>query len=261
MQLKKYFYQFIYSIINQEPSSDIYIIYAPSYRKSNGIKTLYKLYDMLNELGHKTYIYCKEKHKGNYHYLYTIKKHHRENAIIIYPESIKGNPLSFKNVVRWILYYPGYFGGNTVIDDNELVFTWQKEYYDAPVLQVPSIDKAVFYNDPAIKKDLICYFVYKGNYFAEIPQIKDAYRIDQNTPKDRNELIKILHRTHTLYSFDSHSILNDEALSCGAKVYLVTPEGLSEYTQIHDISYDESIKLIKNFIEISQKRFYKHGPC
>ncbi len=254
--LKKFFYIFLYSFINQEKKSNIYIIYAPPYGKSNGIKALYTLHDILNKLGYKTYIYCKGKHRGNYNYLYKIKKYHKENAIIIYPESIKDNPLDFKNVVRWILYFPGYFGGNTVFNNNELIFSWNKEYYDATKLQVPSIDNTIFYNDPTIKKDLTCYFVYKGNFFKEIPQIKNAYRIDQNTPKDRNELINILHRTNTLYSFDSYSTLNDEALSCGAKVYIVTPEGLADYTKINDIDYDESIKLVKNFIETSQKRFY-----
>ncbi len=232
-----------------------YIIWAPEYDHSNGIRALYTLCNELQKKGYDAYMWVNGKHLPQFKYVDKITKKLRENAIVVYPEVVSGNPLNIRNVVRWVLYKPGVIGGDTSYASNEIIFSWLKEYYNAPLLQVLHLNHELFYEDPSVKKDIDSYFVYKGGQCRSFPELNHAVKITYNWPEKREDLVNLLRRTKTLYSFDLHSALNDEALLCGAKVKLVTQDGFINHESIEEISQKEFNEQLDNFIRITQNYY------
>ncbi len=208
-----------------------YIIYAPSYTKSNGIRVLYALAEILQTQGFDVFMYAlASREKSNLRFISSVTRDMRKNDIVIYPEIVPGNPLSFQNVVRYVLYFPGKLGGDSRYDAYEQIFTFDKRYYaNAPVLTINNIDSSLFHVDPSVTKDRDCYFVYKGGKWKEVDELKNLQQINMQEPASRAELARLLQRTKTLYSYDHFSLLLDEAVACGCTVKLITQDGFADY--------------------------------
>jgi hypothetical protein len=149
-----------------------------------------------------------------------------------------------------VLYYPGVLGGTPAYHPSETVFTWARQYHDAPVLSVPSIDTSLFF-DPGLPKTQDCYFVHKGGKWRDLEEVEGLMEINMDFPKTREQLAEILKTTGTLYSFDPHSALNDEAKVCGANVRLVTPDGHVGFER-EDEDLDLFGRQLDFFIEATQ---------
>lgn len=236
-----------------------YVIWTFSLQASNGLRVLHFLADNLRNAGYNVYLYSSEPYSDGYQYVDKITNNLRNNAIVIYPEIVLGNPLRFKNVVRYVLYYPGLNGGNECYHNSEQIFAFLPQFYPSvPVLTVPYLDKTLFYNDGK-DKDIDCYFVNKGGKFREVEEIKGATEITMNSPSTREELAMLLRRTKTLYSFDDCSAILDEALVCGAIVKIITEDGLKDYISQSLESIKSFPQQFENFISATQKANYS-GP-
>lgn len=235
-----------------------YIIWAPEYMHSNGVRCLYRLAEVLEERGYQAYIYTYYPKKHNkIKYIRCITQENRKNDIVVYPEIVVGNPLGFQNVVRWILYYPGKLGGEAQYDAYELPFTFNRIYSaQGDVFYLQTLDHKLFYRDATIK-DEECYFVYKKGRWKDVPEFEGMTEINMRYPSTRKELAALLRRTKTLYSYDDCSQLLDEALLCGCDVKLVRENGFESYQPaIPLISENEALE---NFIQKTQQMHYR-GP-
>lgn len=228
-----------------------YIIYAPGYSKSSGARALYMLHDRLRAKGYEAYIFCLGTRVGDYHYIENLSGDMKKNDIVIYPEIIMGNPLQFAHVVRWVLFFPGVNGGAKSYHPGEMAFVWNKLYYDAPELAMPCVDASLFF-DAGLQKTQDCYYVHKGGKWRYIEEIEGLLEINMDFPKTREQLARLLQTTGTLYSFDGHSALNDEAWFCGAKVKLVTADGLIDFESQASRDMDFYDRQLDFFIEASQ---------
>ena len=231
-----------------------YIIVSPKYSKSNGVRTLYRLADALKMRGYNVYMFSPMTEGLNYNFIAEITKEMQENAIVIYPELIYGNPLNFKNVVRYVLYYPGVNGGDSQYDSREYIVSFDPVYYpDVDVLSIPGLDKTLFYEDTSVKKDIDCYFVYKGGKWRNIEEFNNMVEINCNYPENRTELADLLRKTKILYSYDEHTLLLDEAIACGCEVKIVRENCFEDY---NGEKYKELFKnyesQLENFILVSQ---------
>lgn len=203
-----------------------YIIWVPPFSKSAGVRALYKLADELIKLNFTVFLFCKSPNKLNYSYITKKEiKSLRKMAIVIYPEIVKGNPLKIEKVVRWILYFPGKLGGNKNYSRKEKIFTWDPLYYSAPVLNVSLIDHFLFYNDESILKTETVCFSHKNKLNSCPAFLKNCIQINMTYPTTREKLAELLRRTQILYSFDTNSLLLDEASICGANVKVITEKG------------------------------------
>lgn len=229
-----------------------YIIYAPAYSKNNGVRALYRLHDQLRTQGCEAYIFCLGEHIGDYHYLEKISSHMRGNDIVVYPEITVGNPLQFKRVVRWVLFYPGENGGTRTYHSSEMIFTWIPNYYAAPELRFPMLDSSLFF-DANRPKTQDCYFIHKGGKWKDIKEIDGLLEINMQFPPMRKHLAELLQTTGTLYSFDRHSILNLEAKVCGARVRMVTDDGFFDY---EDPGEDPAVfdRQLISFIDLTKNK-------
>ena len=229
-----------------------YIICISGLTRSNGVKAMYNLANILSNYGYESYIYPGGAVKSDkYNYLDCITRDMEKNDIIIYPEVVKNNPCRFRNVVRYILYYPGILGGNKSYYKTEMIFTWDKKYYNADVLYQSGLDRKKFVN--LHKKRIVnCVFVHKGGRWKKIPELDNLIEINMDYPKTKNELIELLNQTNILYSFDKDSVLNEEALLCGVNVKIVTNDGFEDYISKESFNSDIFNEQVRNFINKTQ---------
>ena len=229
-----------------------YIIVAPKYSKSNGVRTLYRLAEELENKGYNVYVFAPKTKDVNCKFISQVTEKMRKQAIVIYPEIIWGNPLQFNNVVRYILYYPGKLGGTKEYNKNELLVTYSKKYYsNAGEMYFPCLDAKLFYKDDTLK-DLDCYFVYKKGKWKEVKEFEYMIEINSSYPETREKLAQLLRKTKTLYSYDDCSLLLDEAYACGCNVKIITETGFVDYVSNYEETYKDYEKLLDNFIKCSQ---------
>ncbi len=215
-----------------------YLIFAPEYQhNSAGVRALYRLQDELRNRGYAAKI---------------VQKGFASNDdIVVYPEIISGNPLGGKTVARWVLNYPGLLGGQKEYDEREIIFTWDKKYYDAPVLAVPVIED-FFKNDGLPRKDG-CFWVGKGGNIPRIPETEGLIEITYEWPKTREALAILLNSVKTFYTYDNNTMLISEAKACGCKV-VVIGENV-------EVDYNEHIKScekqVDDFILLTQEAAQK----
>lgn len=166
-----------------------------------------------------------------------------DNVITIYPEVISGNPFNAKNVVRYVLYYPGWHAGDKQYSNNELIITYNNEYvkdtkYDnAFVLTVlnPKLNIMRNYNKKRNKIGLLVRkckdFDYKMNllnqykHLLKLPVISIDDEINKCT--DIRNLSKIYNTISLFISFDPHTYHSTMAALCGCTSVVIPSKEIS----------------------------------
>ena len=232
-----------------------YMICTPPFCKSNGVRVLHLLYKQLEKRGMDVYLYCPVQNQPDYKYIeYDMQLDYlKEEGIVIYPEVVSGNPLNFKRVVRYVLYYPGKLGGDKEYDKGEMIFTHDRMFtLLGDVLTVPYVDTTLFYDDKRPKTQ-DCYFVYKGGKWRDAPETRGLTEINMSWPEKREELAELLRSTGTLYSYDDCTSLLEEAALCGCKPKIITETGTRDYIPTYPHVLTDFEKQMDRFIEVTQK--------
>lgn len=211
--------------------SRAYLIWVPPLSGSAGIRGLYKLAESLREHGQSVKLWSwGDIRQPGFDYAERLTPQMQENDVVVYPEIVTGNPLQIRNVVRWVLFFPGKLGGESCYHPSEKIFTWSEEYYPGvPKLTVDIIDRKLFF-DAGLPRTQDCTFVHKKDKWKEIPELDGLTEITMQWPETREELARLLQTTKTLYSWDGYSALNDEAYCCGAEVKIITEEGFRDFS-------------------------------
>jgi hypothetical protein len=167
----------------------------------------------------------------------------QDDVITIYPEVISGNPFNAKNVVRYVLYYPGWHAGDKQYSDDELIITYTNEYvkdtkYDnAFVLTVlnPKLNIMKNYDKKRNKIGLLVRkckdFEYKMNLLNEYKHLLKlpVISIDDEINKcsDLRDLIKIYNTITLFISFDPHTYHSTMAAFCGCTSVVIPSKEIS----------------------------------
>ena len=222
----------------------LYVILAPNYVSySAGVYCLYKLCHDLNEKGYPTAMYGTEITPPHLNTPLIISKKiinrlkNKNNTWVIYPETIPGNPLGFKNVARWVLNRPGLLGGDKVYDSGEKIFVYSNVY--APYVQnkihgklfMTTFDHSLFYppkkEDSERERHLACYYVGKSTFKTGYFNLAETFEITRAIPA-KKELGKIFRTAKVLYCFDNSTALTYEAIACGCPVQII-PDGTQKW--------------------------------
>ena len=149
------------------------------------------------------------------------------NPIIIYSETIPGNPLGANFVVRYLMNYSGALGGLEDFHEDEYVLAFSKniasEYgiknsvEEPPVLFIPPIDPREFLKTEK-KGDYQASYAGKYRSFIGKPPkvgLKRNIEIFRDGPKmqSREQLKEILSNASVVYSFENSSIVTESILS------------------------------------------------
>jgi hypothetical protein len=211
--------------------------------KCGGITVQFELCKLLCELG------MNAKIKSNFHIKNHICNNYYnnefpidENVVAIYGETIKGNPLNAKNVIRWILAPLGfYFNYDTVNTwgKSDLVYYFNSEpkFYDNPE-KLGSIYKFLncFYINPYAKQTNfekrtgICYTIrkahqiHKGGFKMVHPS--NSFEI----PGNYNQLrcIEVFNKYEWFMCYDSLTFYIIIAALCGCIPVVYKVDGLSK---------------------------------
>lgn len=172
----------------------------------------------------------------------------------IYPEVISGNPFNAKNVVRWVLYYPGVLGGDREYDDSEVVMTYHDtfvqgtKYEGAPLLHIRDSQVNVF-SDLGIERKIDGILVKKGQ--ATFEQRKQKYVIpyvdgllnvivlDNELQRiaDMQQLNLLYNRIRYFISFDCETYHSVMAAMAGCTSIIVPQDGMTKEHLIDDWKY------------------------
>jgi hypothetical protein len=167
----------------------------------------------------------------------------QDDVITIYPEVISGNPFNAKNVVRYVLYYPGWHAGDKQYSDDELIITYNNEYVkdtkyeNAFVLTVlnPKLNIMKNYYKKRNKIGLLVRkckdFEYKMNllnkykHLLKLPIISIDDEINKCT--DLRNLSKIYNTISLFISFDPHTYHSIMAALCGCTSVVIPSKEIS----------------------------------
>lgn len=239
-----------------------FIIFTPSYcEDSGGIIVLHKLCHLLNEIGCHAYL-CPDRVninpgiKNKIDNYFRIKKYRtlqeyntpivtpeifHEDFVAVYSETVEGNPLGSKNVVRWLLHKPGFHTGVVDYGPDELMFVFDENCiepgYDIDpqnTLSLLSIHGA-YNNDGSHPRSGSCYMMRKGAGRALAHNTQNSTKIDG---LDHLETAEIFKKTTHFYSYDEFTLYSQYAALCGC-VSIVIPETFNsreEWVAKHPIS-------------------------
>jgi hypothetical protein len=154
--------------------------------------------------------------------------------IVIYPETVYGNPLLAAHVVRWFLHHPGYFSGSVGINRDELhvrYSDWQRlpqiegcHSYPGNLrpFKVPAC-----YGPPApdTPREGTAYCLRKGAGRRIVHDLEGSVLID---PLHHAQTAEVFRRVKTFISYDLHTTYSGLAVLCGADSVVVPDPTLTE---------------------------------
>jgi hypothetical protein len=227
------------TIYGQE--SHPYFIYAPRWINSSaGIKALHFLCHSINIAGHKAYLVLTEApHQGepriNPHLSTPILTQEISDAyfraginpVLIYSETIPGNPLGGNFIVRYLMNYAGALGGTKSFDEDEYILAFSKkiaEQYastnkteEPMVLFLPPIDPREFTKQTEKKPYQVVYAGKYRSFIGKPPKVGTLPTVEifRDGPRmqTRKQVKEILRNATVVYSFENSSIVTEAILS------------------------------------------------
>lgn len=238
-----------------------FVIVTPGYDdNAGGIVVLHQLCDRLNHLGHEAYLWPLYKpvlsftnpFKTLYLFFryfrktlkYGFKKNPKlntltasyrdlENAIIVYPEVIVGNPLRAKYVVRWLLHKPGYNNGGKIdFGANDLFFYYDKAFDDSRYNKHPENHLHIISQRSDVYKITnhdtrhgTCYLLRKGYKREIVHDTTDSRLIDSLSHEDT---ARIFNEAEYCISYDTYTMYNVYAAMCGCIPVVIPEKGITK---------------------------------
>lgn len=229
------------------------LIFTPSYNEnSGGIVVLHYLCHLLNSLGFESYLVKSVETqlfdvkkpiisifriiREYYRYITKLKTNKSFNTpvlnirklnlndfIVVYYEQVLGNPLKAKNVMRYMLHYPGYHTGVAFFGFNEYHVLWEKvtNVMDFPHCERQKFPMKVTYMLDDIynknnslnvnERNITCYMVRKGKGKTFIHN-KDCINLDGLAHTD---IANIFKKSKYFYSYDEYTMYTRFAAMCG----------------------------------------------
>lgn len=219
-----------------------YHIVAPAYtEKSAGVKALHMLCDALNKRGETALIVPMDLPVVSPALDTPIALRPDEEAIVVYPEIIEGNPLDAKHVVRWLLYYAGTYRGNKRFLETDMVWGYTTriaaDYGTGDVLFLPTVDENFFVPPSAeVEREGTCYYAHKHRtFYGGTPaQVSGSVEIT-NPGQSRDEVLRLLQTSKVFYTYEDTALMI-EAVLCGCPVICVPSEHFKEGCGLDDFN-------------------------
>ena len=214
-----------------------YLVYVPGYNSnSGGVTVLHKLAEVLANINEETYISSivtlpNSKAKSiTLEQSYILASH--DDCVVIYSETIWNNLLNAKNVVRWLLYIPGFSNGPYEYDTFEHVFLYHKDYgigtkyADCPILNIFEPKTDIFY-DKQLERNGDCFIMRKGS--KKNTNKLDGFYIDDLINGDNTDdiLMDIFNNHERFISYDIHTYYSIIAAMCGCTSIVIKDNDLS----------------------------------
>jgi hypothetical protein len=288
----------------------VYVVCAPDFNEDNGGAIfLHYLADALNSLGEQAYVWrmpdliapSKRERLRRWVFPRPLKTcahlntpvfegtHVPDDWIVVYPETLLGNPLNAKNIARWLLYKPGEIFPYEFTEDE--MFFHCGEMFDMPELTGGAPELALwrrnrtYQNQHRPDRKGVAYVVRKGSAKDRLPitETPDAIRIDGMSHEEIND---VFNRVEMFVSYDEATMYSQFAAICGCDSVIVPgvfqsheewqkshplakygvaygfehlPHARATRSQVIDMFDEkerESTASIVNFIQLTKARFF-----
>lgn len=166
----------------------------------------------------------------------------KKHTILIYPETVYGNPLKAQNVVRWQLYHYKFSKDNSAFSKSDLFIGYREIFNDRAF--TPNIENIhIFsFNDNLYKRFNYgqrtgkCYIIRKGGERLDLPTHFDGPVID-DLPEDG--IVRVFNQCEYCYSYDTQTFYSSIAALCGCKSVVLPEPGKSmgDYRTENEPSY------------------------
>lgn len=243
-----------------------FIVYAPPYdENSGGAIALHKLCHLINVSGGKSVLHPPSPsfilHAYNHHNALKFADAIRRSlaprpfkrnpmlmsrivrpeasfrapadCCVIYPETVLGNPLRARNVVRWLLHNPGfhtaqihygrgelYFRYSDVLEDFQLTGSrTSREFLTVTHVPLESYGPA----DEGAPRSGSAYCIRKGKGRPLVHDTTNSTLIDG---KSHREIGEIFRRVEIFYSYDTETAYSSYAALCGCDSVVIPQPGI-----------------------------------
>jgi O-antigen biosynthesis protein len=196
-----------------QPSKRAYRIWAPPYRnRSAGVRTLYRLAELLREKGFEATV------NG----MPTI-----QDYIAVYPETVKElNPFHAPRCVRYLLHRPGVVGGPKAYPKGTLKFWYNGILRGAgsePCLTIQIIELDLFNLEGVGGRDTTSIWIGRAERRGYIKRpVVGETMIKHDWPPDRKGVADLLKRSTIFYTYEPFTMLTWEAALCGCPSIIMT---------------------------------------
>lgn len=212
------------------------IIYTPPFNiSSGGVVVMHYLAKIINDYHHpnfyaKLFINSNLRYKNIFCNDFAEINEINDNTIVIYPETITGNPLNCKNVIRWVLLELGiempsdqYKNWN----QNNLIYFWEpREALNSKILRYHWINP-IFTNKNLVR-DKTCYLIKKGRLIHK--NRTDIHPSNSICIDDLSleEIADIFNQSVYFYCYDPKTMYIIFAIFCGCIPVIYPIENMSK---------------------------------
>lgn len=214
-----------------------FLIASPDWQlNSGGVLALHRLCHNLNVNGETAYMGCAKKNNEwlgetapTINDVATLFD--KENDVVVYPEIVRGNPMGFKNVVRWILNTPGMMnagvGGNPDTSESwkysDLIFKYAKRFLHPKKFEVAGELRAMdvrldFWQNYNRERNGTCHLFRKVYNKKKDQHPEDSLRIDGYNDVAFREFFNSKER---FICYDSECFTAVQAALCGIEVVVI----------------------------------------
>jgi O-antigen biosynthesis protein len=231
-----------FNIYSQKRKSLFYIYTGPWRDNAAGVKVMHYLCNSLNEIGHEAYLVMvryPRRISGVNPELNTpilsqkVANAHfnsRRTPRVIYSETIPGNPLKAKCVVRYFLNYPGALGGARYFPKTEMKLSYTKNISDSlvepsSILYLPAVDVTELPKKTSSKSNFSLFYAGKYHAFVGDPplnlngEVYEVPRINKRS-SSRASMLTLLSQAKCLILFEN-STLGTEAILMNTPVVFI----------------------------------------
>lgn len=152
----------------------------------------------------------------------------RDNTIVVYPESVYGNFLKAKNVVRYLLYHYNWKDDDNAYSKNDLFVSYKDIFNDIQLnpnnyeFCISHFDLDLYKRTNFGERNGNCYIIRKGKNRLDLPKTFDGPIIDNMTEK---EIVEVFNKCKKCISYDTQTSYSAIASICGCLSIVVPEEG------------------------------------
>jgi hypothetical protein len=232
--------------IYSQKDKKLFYIYTSAWRdNAAGVKVMHYLCNSLNEIGHEAFLVLighPKRHTSVNPKLNTpilsqkiANAHFSSKRIpkVVYSETIPGNPLKARRVVRYFLNYPGALGGSKVFPETEMKLSYTKniaESLNEPsvILFLPAVDVSELPKLTNTKSNFTLFYAGKYNAFVGMPKFKlddEVYEVPRISkgPNSRTAMLTLLSQAKSLILFENSSLGTEAILMNTPVVFIQNP--------------------------------------
>lgn len=155
-----------------------------------------------------------------------------QDAIVVYPETVAGNPLGATHIVRWLLHRPNYLNKDAFFTKNELTFFYQTGFVaddeqvdPSQLLRLRWLRDDVYRNHGQKNRQGACRLIRKGALHGVKPDKNDpAVLLDGMS---HEQMAEVFNQTEIMYCHDPYTLYCGYAVMCGCVPIIAPQDGLS----------------------------------